>query len=232
MTICGALVDGWDFAKEHLGEWEAWVAIGTLALAASTWRLARETRSLSKFTAREVAAAERQANAAYEQLQVARASLESSIRPVALDVPEDGSSSNELVTYDAAFSASVNRTHVHVATDRGYLHISVPFRNAGIGIAFVDRCSIRTADRFWEGTTTVQALPPGEVARMRFSVPNRVASYAAIHEGVVESGQLTVEIVYSDASARQQPITRLVYARRDDQGWGLDRVIVLGVWSR
>ena len=191
-----AFRESWDFVAEHFGEWDAWVAIGTIALALATWRLARETRALSRFTQREVAAAEQQASAANEQLAVARESLQASTRPIALDVPEDPSALDETVLYEEGLSTRVNRTQVDVADADGYLNVSIPFRNVGAGVAFIDRCQMRTTEYEWEGASTVQALPPGEAARLRFSVPTRAASYAGFKEAVVDAGQIVAEISY------------------------------------
>lgn len=201
-----------------------------MALAASTYYLARETRKLGVFTQREVAAVEQQAKAAAEQVDFLRLGVEASSRPVVVDVREDIDSPIENVAY-AGWTAKVNATAVDVSTTATHLHVSIPVRNVGVGIAFIDSVSIRAESEEWDGTPTVQAIPPSEVSRLRFSVPTAATRYASFDADVIQSGALTLEVKYSDASGHVQPVTRLSYVRAEDGAWHVDRVVLLGVWG-
>lgn len=230
LAILDPLGGLWRWISEHLLSWDAGVAIGTLALAVSTLRLAQETRQLSRYTRDEVVAAEAQARAAASQAETARLQLESASRPVLVDVRIDPSAGDEGVSY-VGLHRAVNSSTVDVIATADYLHVSIPIRNVGVGIAFVDRARLRSYDVEWEGRASATVVPPGETARISFSIPHRATRYADFHAQIEQSGALELEIDYSDASGRPQPQTRLAYARTDLQGWVIERVVLLGAWT-
>jgi hypothetical protein len=216
----------WAFLETRLDHWDAWVALGTLALAAATYYLARETRKLGQFTQREVAAAEEQARAAVQEVDIARRAFESSTQPVIVDMPADPSALVEDVVYTDA-TTSVGATAVDVLDSEDHLFVSVPLRNVGPGIAVVESARLRTEDNEWEGQPSVQFVAPWEHTRLRFSLRKQETGYAEFYDVIVRSGSITIEATYSDLAGHVQPVTRVSYLRSDDGTWTRDQVILL-----
>lgn len=206
MFVCaiGATVTG-DLVPEGLESWDAWVAIGTLALAVTTAWLAFQTRGLARKTQAEV-------DATLSQVSVSRDAFEASTRPVIVDVPP--ASDHVDVSHD----------------DAGRLHVQVPCRNAGAGLALVTSLALDWPEspEAWSGVATHTAIPPGEYSRLDFAAA--LGSERAAQEFVTRIGAgqtFTAEIGYTDVGGGQPARTRVVCAFRGDAGdedWTVDRI--------
>lgn len=126
-----------------------------------------------------------------------------------VDVTDDELTEDEVVRYAEGRTAAANRSRVAVLDDVDYLHLSVPVRNVGAGIGFVSEAR-RIPARDWIGSASVRAVPPGEASGLTFSVPSRASEYADARDAVIDAGEITVDVEYTDADALASYITRLV----------------------
>jgi hypothetical protein len=193
-------------------DWNEWVGLGTLALAGVTVLLAvvsavgvwvaaksgRDTRRLAATAEEEVrkigeqidvqrdevAAVKEQARASVRQVEFAEATLDTTLRPVLVDVPSSNQGA-DLLIYNPpvgdGFAAPPSGTRlaagweIEVAQrdDEQVLYVSVPLRNAGPGIAVATSRPVLTWDDTGDshlGRLSLAVVPPGERTRARFEL--------------------------------------------------------------
>jgi hypothetical protein len=232
----------WEFG------WEALVAIGTILLSVATGALALSTRNLAAKTAeevehsgrlvkesqRQVAATQDQARAAqealaaaHEQTRLAQLTLNAQSRPVLVDVPLD-LSHKEPIFYsgrDAPVEAHRGGVHVHVG-DEGAM-ISVPMRNAGVGLAMIRGISLEVGEATPPAPVTIQPanVPAGEYARLSFLAAPEHPAFAAIQRAIAAQN-FSVVVSYSDLAGQQMTLSRFdVYFRsRAHYNWEVRQV--------
>ncbi len=181
------------FTGWHGWSWQGWaalVAIGTLFLAMATVVLAwmtrgvvTEAREQIKVSAREVTAVERQAKAMTDQTTAVReqaeatqrqaaisaAALEASVRPVLVGVTPGYDLNREDLTYMGGATYSVEQGRVHYDEVDDILFCSVPFKNVGPGVAFVQRVSLLTRTPY-DGRVSNAVIPPNGISRALFTI--------------------------------------------------------------
>src|SRR4051812_47995951 len=91
------------------------LAIATLRTARGTKELAEETRDLTRSTEKEVAAVVQQATAATEQVDLSRAAMQATIRPIIVALAPSDHADDK----------------VFVAEGGDFISVRLPFRNAG-----------------------------------------------------------------------------------------------------
>lgn len=206
----------------HHGDF--WVAAATIALAVATFAMVRQTRHLAQLTRDELAAIQDQAHTAQEDVAVAREALEASYRPILVDVSATGDGDEHVAYLGASFD--VPHGSVHAAEKSGYLYCSVPLRNAGPGVAFMEAPGLRWSDEATPiiGDSSLHAVPPGDEVRLRFSIRDRIVPFAEVRAAVIEAGTIVVEAGYADIVGTAQPTTRAEFARNDEGAWEARRV--------
>ena len=173
--------------------WNALVAIGTLTLAIGTGFLAwmtkdavSESRRQINLSADELKAIEKQtdvltkqteavqaqAAATERQVSISTAALEASARPVLVGVAPSSNVEREDVTYTDGHVVNVEVARVHYEETDDMVYCSVPLRNVGAGVAFVQRVSLLTRTPY-EGRISNPVVPPDEIARARFAITRR-----------------------------------------------------------
>lgn len=172
-----------EVSRDNLWSVEGLVALGTLALAAGTSFLALSTRStarsterLANETRRLVGLTESEVEAVREDVSVSRATHEGNVRPVLVNVPFGrlrplwGATARVPGTGEVV--PAVDPAEVIVVEVSGRLFVSVPLRNAGAGIAFLQNTQFDLNDPrvTWLGQVSTAALPPGEAMRISLSL--------------------------------------------------------------
>jgi hypothetical protein len=192
--------------------------LGTTALAVATGALAYSTRS-------DVRATVRLAN-------ISQAALEAQVQPVLIDVvPEQYRDPGEdAVPYEprhADGTKNVGAYRVDVRQmENGNFACSVPLRNAGAGLAFINddpRLDHPSRDGDYIGRLTKQVVPPGEQTRAYFG--------PGVPLETPEDATLIVKVPYADASASSQASqSRTVWTEATIQKRGADwRVIRVSI---
>lgn len=203
--------------------WTFFVAVGTLGLAFFTWRVARQARDQIKLQSREVIAIEKQtaaltdqtqavreqATATGRQVEVSSASLEAASRPVLVGAPLEsdrpvGIDELERVKYGDDHTAGVYPGSVHYQETDQMIYCSVPVRNVGAGVAFLQNVNLVTRTEY-PGRVLMVVVPPDETTRVTFAVARRRSDGSHTDVELV-SGQgrgfalLTIRLVYTGAS--------------------------------
>ena len=205
-----------DWVPEGLDTWEAWVAIGTLALAAVTARLVAGTRS-------DVRAATRSAEAS-------EAALAAGLRPLLVEVPR-----GQFLRGQRLMGQEVQDDLADIEADvwdERELLIEVPLRNAGSGIALVGapQLEIEAGPLTWTGVGLHTVVPSGELTRLDFTGtwPDRAATLAGAATIGANGATFTVSVPYTDIDGRQGTTTRVTVSRRirddADDYWVVDAV--------
>lgn len=151
-----------------LRTWEAWVAIGTLTLAAMTGALAIASWRLAARTEQDVRASTRSADAA-------EAAFAMSTRPCLFEVPIGRYlrqvPSNTIISGATGYH-EVDEADIDIDVYDDKLLIEIPLRNAGQGIAFLGEptLEIDVGGRAILGVTLSTAVAPGELTRLDFQV--------------------------------------------------------------
>ncbi len=177
--------------------WSFFVAVGTLALAFFTWRAVRgsgrqielqttEVKAVETQTAaltRQAHAVEAQAAATARQAEVSAAALEAASRPVLVAlVPQprwrqvDGPLGNltdmEPVVYWDDHSVDVYPEQVHYDERDDMVYCSIPLRNVGAGVAFIQSVTLVTRTEY-PGRVSRVVVPRDETTRALFAVKVR-----------------------------------------------------------
>lgn len=201
---------GWEFG------WEALVAIGTLALAFVTLALALSTRALARGTSREVEhtgklvlQAQEQVAIAREQTRIAQMTLGAQIRPVLIDAPLDLDTEETVVYPGRSEPITLPAGGVHVFGDDDRVMISLPVRNAGVGLAMVRGVSLLVGEPIPSLTTEIRPanVAPGERSRINFSALRGEDAFPSMLQAV-RSGNFSVELGYSDLAGGQSTLSR------------------------
>lgn len=176
--------------------WEAWVGIGTLALAAVTFALVC---------------------VAVYQARLTRLTWQSQLQPVLVDVPIGVFVHDEQLSENTRVFDDAGEVDVWPGED-GDLEVTVPMRNAGAGLALVTSLELAWAHAgSWRAAALHTAIPAGEQTRGAFHVPfpDQAAAVAAI-EGI-QRNELAVTIVYTDVRGQQLGRTQMWVMKHPDE---------------
>ncbi len=198
----------------------------------------------------EVAAIQAQAEATARQVASAQTALDAAVRPVMVDVPA-GSEGTDLVIYDPELGGFTANSQAEVALpssmvevvprgDEKMLYVSVPFRNAGPGIAIATVRPVLTWDETGDshiGRLTQAVVPPGERTRARFRLrtferddPNKDlrqvrASLAILGTGGGGFGAFHVDVEYLNVRGTERFRSRVDIAQVEEAGQWVYRVL-------
>jgi hypothetical protein len=247
-TVMLALVAATDSSPWEFG-WEALVAIGTLVLAIATGGLALSTRNLAGKTAEEVKhsgrlveESQRQAEAAAiqasatqnalaearEQTKISQQTLNAQIRPVLIDVPLEVVFEEPLFFPGRDDNLISRRGAVTVSVGANEALISVPVRNAGVGLAIIRGISLEIGTEI--GAPPVSILPtniaPGERGRVSFRMTPGDAAYAPVVQVLARKQSVSVVVAYSDLAGGQITLSRYDLYHREQafSGWEVRQV--------
>jgi hypothetical protein len=232
---------------------EGLVAVGTIALAfvtgvlaAATLRMASQTKSLAKSTQSEVKtvgeeielsreslhAMRDQAESTRDQARFAQMALEATFRPILISVPAYWPNlkigGKEVFSYENGPLVEIDPTRRHSVdyrTSGDSIFVSMLVRNAGPGIAFIKGTTFHW--RVLEGVTGTFSngiVPPGEPARLLFSLLPDGSDDPLTPEVLANYGSFTIWVVYEDLGGHEWR-TELDVQRRDDERW-----VVRQVW--
>lgn len=242
MTVAGLLCfltrphdfpswDGLDRIVEGLSEWDAWVAIGTLALAASTFVLALHTRSVAARTREEAEAVARQVAIGQQQVEVTRESLQASIRPLIADAPR-----GVFVHQEEVFGRMHvrDRAELRVGVSENRVFGRITLHNAGPGLALIQRVNLIWPVQEVAGGSDhyLTVVPAGQLMPIEFAA---IYSDQAVEEAgkeTLSSGWrvktddgFIVEIEYTDMSGAQLTQSRATVAKHPMSArWWVRRV--------
>ena len=211
----------WDWLDRTFDDWNAWVAIGTLSLAAATAWMGWQTRRVAAISAIH-------ADAALDSAHTSRSALESSIQPVLVDVPSGTDVQKEPVQYEN-MTLNIGRSEIQVHQAGEDLYCSVPLRNGGRGVALIGEVGLRWSDieTPWLGRASLLAVPPGQLTRLRFSLPGRDPRAARAVAVITQTASFSVEVRCTSVAGLPQPWTRVDYARTDAGDWEARRAVLL-----
>ncbi len=153
----------------------------------------------------QTAAVREQATATKRQVALSSAALEASVRPVLVPVTSGTDPAREEVPYLRGDRPNVEVSRVHYEATADTVRCSLPVRNVGAGIAFVTRVALLTRTAY-EGRITMPVIPPGERARVHFTLNRRdnAGKPADVNEVTGEGGRgfasFRVFVVYRGAS--------------------------------
>jgi hypothetical protein len=146
-----------------------------------------------------------QADATKRQVAISSASLEAAARPVLVGIAPSPATSGqrEDVPYTAGFTVNVEVERIHYEATADMIFCSVPLRNVGAGVAFVQRVTIQRGYR--EGRVSHAVVPPGALTRARFALARKGSDGRPtdINEITKEGrgiAQFTIYVVYTAAS--------------------------------
>jgi hypothetical protein len=185
--------------------WDAWVAVGTLLLAAATGFLAWQTR-------RDVAAASETAEAALRSVEIAERALSVGIRPVVTDI-EPREPAAEVVVWPNLRNIEIN----------------VPLRNVGSGLALLGGPTLEIELAEYTHLRSVAlhtALPGGESSRIDFVLEwdNAIRASQEFNRLHSEIKQFAAEVPYTDMNGDQPTRTRALVRLHDGEDWYVDQI--------
>jgi hypothetical protein len=231
-----AAATAWSFG------WEALVAVGTLLLAiatvllaASTRRMAGETKEEVSHAARQVQATQEQARIANEalrvandQMRIAQQTLGAQIRPVLIDVPPDLSIEEPVFYGGVEDRLAGHHGSVHAGATANGVTISLPFRNAGAGLAIIRAVGLRVGAPIPSPPVTIMPanVPVGEKGRINFALPLDHPVTRAVQDALRAHGSFSIDVAYTDLAGEQQTISRfdIYYNRQAAWNWQVRQV--------
>lgn len=249
--MLGSQTSFWDSGFWTWGGWSFFVAVGTLLLALTTAALAGFTLKAVRESQREVTAVDRQATSLAEQtgavkeqaaatrrqVDVSVASLEAASRPVLVGLVTSGNRRPVPVT-EAMYEMIPLRfsdgqtDHIwpesifyRAAEDK--IYCSIPLRNVGAGVAFIQRTElVVTRNEFpLTGRVTDPIVPRDEVTRTLFAAVRKQSdgSWSDWEEITGEGGrgfaEFTIRVVYTGASKELVTVTEITTTQVPDGGY-------------
>jgi hypothetical protein len=174
---------------------DAWVAGGTLALAAVTLVLAC---------------------VAGWQAWLSRKALQASLRPVLVEVPIGIFVEDEKINENTRAFGDAGAVDIWPGED-GVLEIRTPFRNTGAAIALVKSLKLGWAEaQSWRATASHTAVPAGETTIVTVTVPFEAQDAAIAATADLQPDSLYIEIGYTDINAQQHARTRAWIKKHPD----------------
>jgi hypothetical protein len=193
-----------------LDTWEAWVAIGTLALALATGGLAYATRRLGSLARDELAAVREQTQVQQQQIAVSQSALAAAVRPVLIEkLPGAAPAKASVQPIDAEGKYVFEPAEAATVEEHG-VYVAVQARNAGNGIAFVERCVFRWAEGGdFQGSWTSPLIPPGEWTDVFFELWRTVEGSPTVAT-LQAYGTFSVDVDYADLAGfdLEHPVRR------------------------
>jgi hypothetical protein len=196
----------------------------TKALAEQIDLSAREVAAVERQTetlGEQTAAVRDQAEATKRQVAISSATLEAAARPVLVGIAPSPATIGvrETVPYTPGYQQDVEIERIHFEATADMVYCSIPLRNVGAGVAFVQRASMMVAG-YYDGRVSQPVVAPGELTRARFAVPRRQGDGRPtdINEITAESGrgfaEFTIYIVYTGASRELVTSTEVTAAEQ------------------
>jgi hypothetical protein len=172
------------------------------------------------------------AGAAYYAARAARSAERSALgqtRPLLLDVPLEPYAEE---TYVAELDGDTHRVEFRgeILSDRERGWMSVPLRNAGQGLAKVERAAILHEDFIEDGVHgssgwTRSNVPAGEETRIELWIPERSADHAVL-KSAITTGEITLSVTYTDLFGKNRETATFYLAERPDAAfWTVWRVM-------
>ncbi len=204
--------------------WETLVAIMTGVLAFTTWRLARQTAKEVKQSGQQVEVSKQQVEVSNQLAKTAQTTLEAQIQPVLVDMPVDLLAGPvEPAVYPGRSDVLMlypGRVHVIEETDE--IMVSIPIRNAGVGLAMirgVDMC-FPTPCPPPQIAINPANLAPGEAGRVLVRAERGEPAFDQMHN-VLLSGNFSLRVAFSDIAGQRPFLTRFDVYHLQGGGLGL-----------
>jgi hypothetical protein len=165
---------------------------------------------------------------AYRQMRLARAGTELSVRPLLVDpsplvepVPQ------ETILFGAPgrISPAVGVGALFSQSSDGAFHLSVPFENAGGGVAAIQGASIEP-EVDADIKVSRRFVRPGATVRVNISVLTQLPGAARFRDQWWAMEPLAVSVSYTDASGRQPMVSKAVFTQAATQGPWISRIEV------
>jgi hypothetical protein len=225
--LYASFVFGWDVAVVA----NVAVAVGTLALAAVTWRLALQTRDAVREAKKQAEISVKALEVANRHAEIAQAEMEvtsrqadllsqsvlAAVQPMLVSVPQDdrlrepvrieGEPTTDGFVGLVTFSKVQNRWVG-----------SVPLRNIGPGVAAIASVAIQSGIDSLTGIIESSVLATGEQTRFQFSLPDDQRDCWSVRDGLDQGSGLTLMVGYRDV-AGQIFRTAASLHRSPSQGW-------------
>ena len=150
--------------------------------------------------------------AAREQTRISQLTLDAQIRPVLIDVPP-----NEEINEPAEFpgrGVHVNNVQgavlVWAPNGQGEVLISLPFRNAGAGLAMIRDVVLRFRTEIERPPMMISPanVPPRELGRISFRATPGDAAFEPLAPRVEAHEGFSIEVGYLDLAGQQRAVSR------------------------
>jgi hypothetical protein len=178
----------WILDRITVGGVTAAATLGTVVVAGLAVRQSREAvraardaadaaREQARLSEQAVSAARETVDAARQQAELSREALESSIRPMLVDVPDrmlQGESGRIIFPDGERVHVKGSPDGVHFSYEHlGFIRCSVSLRNIGRGPAVIQGLGLEFGDGSvgWSGAMNPAIVAPDEITRLTFSVP-------------------------------------------------------------
>jgi hypothetical protein len=227
----------------------AWLAFKTAGLADTTAQEVEHSRQQVETMKEQVAGTQRQVDASLEQVRatqeqartaqdtlaaareqtgISRLTLEAQIRPVLIDVRPDPDRPETTAYPGRDVPVNHYKGAALVWAPEGEVLISVPFRNAGAGLAMIR--GVDLAFRTKIGTPSVMLQPAnvarGEYGRVSFrSIPGD-AGYQPLRDAIATEQDFSVVVGYTDLAGQQHTLSRfdIYFHPRESWEWEVRQV--------
>jgi hypothetical protein len=177
----------------------------------------------------------KQTRASQAQATVAKLGLDSTYRPVIVNVPpgwpgfSDETERFEYVNGPREEILRANRWEVHTTESQKHVYFSLHVRNVGAGAAFIVGAWLRFKkpedDQGWSGFAASTTLPPDESTRLRFSLEKEGDRGDALWE-MLSYGNFAVVVLYDDLGGHRWETRLDVYKRPGKSGFSISQVFV------
>jgi hypothetical protein len=213
LVLADFCILGVKFDLDHIDA----VGLGTLLLAIATACLAATTLKIAKSAEEERELANSALASAQRQSETAEKTLATQIRPLLIEVPPDPSLRDRAYFPGDPKPIRTRVGYVLVQRSTQKIRISVPYRNAGPGVASIQAAYLEQANPrvgFSASDLSKPNVPAGEDVRVSFVFRQDEAHFQTIAAKIDSTDDLLAVVLYQDVSGRQAATTKLAIRYR------------------
>jgi lysylphosphatidylglycerol synthetase-like protein (DUF2156 family) len=196
------------------------LAVATAVLAYFTWAAVREAEADRRLAEEALAESRRQAEAATAALELSRRQadisqriLNGELRPILVPVPHWVAEMEEFQYPDYSKKTRLPLGAAQFLLDHtDQILISVPLRNIGRGVAFIDTMYVATGQGHLHATGSTNLHPaPGDTTRALWRIQPADESHAPLKALIATMSDAVVTVVYRDIAGQQRTFTDVTY---------------------
>lgn len=205
------------------------VAIGSLGAALAAGWAVRASNRVATATEGQADLARQELKQGEQQLELSRTSLQAGYRPVIVGVPHgrELTATTGRIMQPTSDPGQIVFTHWQDSGQQGpqyeHVRISVPVRNVGSGLAFIEQVFFQVQGKEVPGESSDILIAASERLKLTLELSSTHALFAFYKTG---KAPIQLRLIYSDLSRKQLWENRFMFEHEQDKGYSVKSLII------